>query len=140
MRGTTSSMLNEPKSAKNHGNNDIRDAFFAYMGSAARTSPTAALSFSINGTRYKESGAVAGPHKVGFEWADIEFDAMSGLKAELVVDLPCSPLVGVAAETDVTARDADVLKIALMKSSDVPRVDFGWVAVLVGQFTIDDTR
>ena len=56
------------------------------------------------------------------------------------VDLPCSPLVGVAAETDVTARDADVLKIALMKSSDVPRVDFGWVAVLVGQFTIDDTR
>ena len=77
-------MLNEPKSAKNHGNNDIHDAFFAYMGSAARTSPTAALSFSISGTRYKESGAVAGPHKVGFEWADIEFDAMSGLKAELV--------------------------------------------------------
>ena len=56
------------------------------------------------------------------------------------VDLPCSPLVGVAAETDVAARDADVLKIALMKSSDVPRVDFGWVAVFVGQFAIDDTR
>ena len=34
-------------------------------------------------TRYKEQGAVAGPHKVGFEWADIEFDSMSGLKAEL---------------------------------------------------------
>ena len=62
------------------------------------------------------------------------------LNIPTAVDLPCSPLVGVAAETDVAARDADVLKMALVKSSDVPRVDFGWVAVLVGQFTIDDSR
>ena len=33
-------------------------------------------------TRRDESGAVAGPHKVGFEWSDVDFDQMSNLKAE----------------------------------------------------------
>ena len=37
-------------------------------------------------TRYDEAGAVVGPHRVGFEWADIDFDAMSGLKDELGMD------------------------------------------------------
>ena len=33
-------------------------------------------------TRYDELGAVVGPHQVGFEWADIDFDAMSSLKRQ----------------------------------------------------------
>ena len=33
-------------------------------------------------TRYGEPGAVAGPHKVGFLWDDIDFDEISELRAE----------------------------------------------------------
>jgi len=45
--------------------------------------------------------------------------------------LPSSPLVGVASDTDVATRDADVIEAALMKSADVSRVNFGWIAILV---------
>lgn len=34
-------------------------------------------------TRYGDRGAVAGPHKVGFEWADVEFDELPTLQKQL---------------------------------------------------------
>ena len=34
-------------------------------------------------TRYQEPGAVAGPHQISFEWANMDFDAMSSLRQEL---------------------------------------------------------
>ena len=70
--------------------------------------------FSLK-TRYGELGAVAGPHKVGFEWADIDFDSLSGLKRQLA-----------EAKGD-DARRADVKKMIgelKQKMKSRPKIDF----------------
>lgn len=34
-------------------------------------------------TRYKDPGAVVGPHQISFEWANMDFDAMGTLREDL---------------------------------------------------------
>ena len=66
-------------------------------------------------TRYGESGAVAGPHKVGFEWNDIDFDSLSGLKRQLA-----------EAKGD-DARTADIKEMIgelKQKIKSRPKIDF----------------
>lgn len=70
--------------------------------------------FSLK-TRNSEAGAVAGPHKVGFEWADVEFDTMSTLKEEL------SEVQGDAAKTAAIQKNIDDLT---RKLKSRPKVDF----------------
>jgi hypothetical protein len=66
-------------------------------------------------TRYDEPGAVAGPHKVGFAWDDIEFDSMSTLKEEL------ADSSGDAARTAAAQQGIDELK---QKIQSRPKLDF----------------
>ncbi|MFT5304207.1 MAG: hypothetical protein ACI87E_001671 [Mariniblastus sp.] len=66
-------------------------------------------------TRYDEPGAVAGPHKVGFEWADVDFDSMSTLNEEL------GEVQGDAAKMAAVQRSIDELK---QKLESRPKVDF----------------
>jgi len=69
-------------------------------------------------TRDNEQGAVAGPHKVGFEWDDIEFDSMGVLKDEL------AEAKGDAAKTAAAQKGIDDLK---QKIQSRPKLDFNTV-------------
>jgi len=69
-------------------------------------------------TRYDEPGAVPGPHKVGFEWADIEFDTMSTLQEQL------AEVKGDAVKTAAVQKSIDEVK---QKMQSRPKVNFGMV-------------
>ena len=65
-------------------------------------------------TRYGDSGAVAGPHQVTFEWANMEFDAMSSLREELA-----NAKVDSAKQAEVQAEIDELKK----KRKSLPKVN-----------------
>jgi len=56
------------------------------------------------------------------------------------IALPGSPVVGVAAQADVAAWDADVVEMALVKAADIARINFNWIAILVSHLAVKDSR
>lgn len=53
--------------------------------------------------------------------------------------LPGSPLVGVAANTNISAWDTQVVKVGLVESANVSRIDFSRIAMPVRQRTINNS-
>ena len=53
--------------------------------------------------------------------------------------LPGSPLVSVAANTNISAWDTQVVKVGLVESANVSRIDFSRIAMPVRQRTINNS-
>ena len=53
--------------------------------------------------------------------------------------LPSPPVVSVATNSNVTVGNPDVVEMALVKTTNVSRVDFGWTAI-ARRRTIEDAR